>query len=119
VVVVGSIAGIDTYERGSGYTSAKHAQHAVAETLRLETLGRPIRTTVVAPGLVETEFSLVRFDGDEVKAGRVYEGMTPLVAADVADAIAWAVPRPEHVNVDLLVIQPRDQAGVGKVHRRS
>lgn len=117
VVTIGSIAGLTTYDNGAGYTAAKHAQHAVAETLRLELMGQPVRSTLIAPGLVETEFSIVRFDGDEQRAAAVYEGMTPLVADDVADCVAWAVTRPSHVNVDLLVVKPRDQITAQRVHR--
>lgn len=118
IVNVGSIAGIETYEGGAGYTAAKHAVAAVTETLRLELLGKPIRVTEVQPGLVETEFSLVRFDGDAARAAKVYEGMTPLTADDVADCIAWAATRPSHVNIDSIVVKPRDQARATKVHRQ-
>lgn len=117
VVTVGSIAGYETYEGGAGYTAAKHGARAVTETLRLELLGHPVRVTEVAPGLVETEFSVVRFDGDTERAAKVYEGIEPLVAEDVADCIAWAVTRPSHVNVDLIVVKPRAQARATKVHR--
>jgi len=117
IVNVGSIAGIETYEGGAGYTAAKHAVAAITETLRLELLGKPIRVTEVQPGLVETEFSLVRFDGDAARASKVYEGMTPLTADDVADCIAWAATRPSHVNIDSIVVKPRDQARAGKVFR--
>jgi len=118
VVVVGSIAGRATYDGGGGYTAAKYAARAVTETLRGELLGEPIRVTEVAPGLVETEFSLVRFAGDAERAGKVYAGITPLVAEDVADCVSWAATRPSHVNVDLIVVKPRDQASVTRVHRR-
>ena len=117
IVNVGSIAGIETYEGGAGYTAAKHAVAAITETLRLELLGKPIRVTEVQPGLVETEFSLVRFDGDAARASKVYEGMTPLTADDVADCIAWAATRPSHVNIDSVVVKPRDQARATKVFR--
>jgi NADP-dependent 3-hydroxy acid dehydrogenase YdfG len=117
IVNVGSIAGIETYEGGAGYTAAKHAVAAITETLRLELLGKPIRVTEVQPGLVETEFSLVRFEGDAARASKVYEGMTPLTAGDVADCIAWAATRPSHVNIDSIVVKPRDQARATKVHR--
>jgi NADP-dependent 3-hydroxy acid dehydrogenase YdfG len=117
IVNVGSIAGIETYEGGGGYTAAKHAVRAITETLRLELLGKPIRVTEVAPGLVETEFSIVRFGGDETRAAKVYEGMTPLTADDIADCIVWATTRPSHVNIDHIVVQPRDQARATKVHR--
>jgi len=119
VVVVGSISGFETYREGAGYTGAKHAEHAMVRTLRSEVLGRPVRVTEIAPGMVETEFSLVRFDGDAERAAKVYEGLTPLEPGDVADAIAWAVTRPSHVNVDLLVIMPRDQVSATELHRRS
>ena len=118
IVVVGSVAGVEVYPGGGGYTAAKHAANAVARTLRLELLGRPIRVSEVAPGMVETEFSLVRFEGDMVKADSVYEGTNPLSAEDVADAIAYVVTRPPHVDVDYLSIKPTDQATARDVHRR-
>jgi len=118
VVNVGSIAGLQPYEGGAGYNAAKHAEHAITEVLRLELLGQPVRVTLVAPGMAETEFSVVRFDGDTERAAKVYEGVTPLVADDIADCIAWAVTRPSHVNIDVIVVKPRDQASAGKVHRR-
>lgn len=118
IVNIGSVAGYAAYSGGGGYTAVKHALAAVTETMRMELLGKPIRVTEIDPGLVETEFSIVRFDGDKDKAGRVYQGMTPLCAEDVADAIVWAVTRPPHVNIDQLVIKPLDQATVTMVHRR-
>ena len=119
IVVIGSIAGFEVYPGGGGYTAAKHAERAVAETLRLELLGKPIRVTEIAPGLVETEFSLVRFGGDAERATRPYQGMTPLTADDVADAIVWAVTRPAHVNIDQMIIRPLDQATAMLVHRKA
>jgi NADP-dependent 3-hydroxy acid dehydrogenase YdfG len=119
IVVLGSIAGHEVYDNGAGYTAAKHGVTAVVETLRLELLGQPIRVTEIAPGMVETEFSLVRFRGDEQRAAKVYEGLTPLVADDVADCVAWVVTRPSHVNVDLLVVKPRDQATGTRSYRRT
>jgi len=86
--------------------------------LRRELLGQPVRVTEVAPGMVETEFSLVRFDGDEDAARRVYDGMQPLAAGDVAECIRWALAQPPHVNVDEIVVRPRDQATATDVHRR-
>jgi NADP-dependent 3-hydroxy acid dehydrogenase YdfG len=118
VVVVGSVAGIEVYPGGGGYTAAKHAAHAVTRTLRLELLGKPIRVSEVAPAMVETEFSLVRFAGDEERASSVYEGTNPLTAEDVADAIAYVVTRPPHVDVDYVSIKPTDQATARDVHRR-
>jgi NADP-dependent 3-hydroxy acid dehydrogenase YdfG len=85
--------------------------------LRLELLGEPVRVTEIAPGMVETEFSLVRFDGDEEAAGRVYEGIDPLTAEDVAECIRWVAAQPAHVNVDEIVIRPRAQATATEVHR--
>jgi NADP-dependent 3-hydroxy acid dehydrogenase YdfG len=119
VVVTGSIAGHLVYEGGGGYTAAKHGAAALVETLRLELNGRPIRVTEVAPGMVRTEeFSLVRLRGDQAAADRVYAGVPdPLSADDVADCIAFAVTRPAHVNVDLLVVKPLAQAAPHKVHR--
>ncbi len=117
IITVGSIAGFEIYPGGGGYTAAKHAVCAVTRTLRLELLGEPIRVTEVDPGLVETEFSLVRFDGDSARAKAVYQGMTPLTGADVADCIAWAATRPSHVNIDEIVVRPRDQATATNVHR--
>ena len=119
IVNVGSTAGRIAYEGGGGYTAAKHGTQVLTETLRLELCGEPIRITEIAPGMVRTdEFSLVRFGGDQDKAEAVYAGVPdPLVAEDVADAIAWVATRPSHVNIDELVIRPRAQAAQHKVHR--
>jgi NADP-dependent 3-hydroxy acid dehydrogenase YdfG len=119
IVMTGSIAGHLVYEGGAGYTAAKHAETAVAETLRLELNGRPIRVTEIAPGMVRTEeFSLVRLRGDRAKADAVYAGVeAPLTAEDIADCIAFAVTRPPHVNIDLLVVKPLAQAAPHKVAR--
>jgi NADP-dependent 3-hydroxy acid dehydrogenase YdfG len=118
IVAVTSIAAFEVYRGGAGYTAAKHAQKAMLRTLRLELLGEPVSLTEIAPGMVETEFSLVRFGGDEEAAAKVYAGMQPLGAEDVAEAIRWAVCQPAHVNVDEIVIRPRDQATATEVHRR-
>jgi NADP-dependent 3-hydroxy acid dehydrogenase YdfG len=119
IVNLGSTAGRIAYENGGGYTAAKHGTQVVTETLRLELVGEPIRISEVAPGMVRTdEFSLVRFDGDRERADAVYAGVPdPLVAEDVADAVAWIATRPSHVNIDELVIKPRAQAAYHKVHR--
>lgn len=119
IVTVTSIAAFETYRGGAGYSAAKHAQRAMLRALRLELLGEPVRITEIAPGMVETEFSLVRFGGDEEAASRVYEGMEPLRAEDVAECIRWAVAQPPHVNIDEIVVRPRDQAAATEVHRRS
>ncbi|MFD0311778.1 SDR family NAD(P)-dependent oxidoreductase [Streptomyces sp. NPDC127119] len=119
VVVVSSTAGHGTYEGGGGYVAAKHAEHVLAETLRLEIVGTPVRVVEIAPGMVRTdEFALTRFGGDTEKAAKVYAGVAePLTAEDVAETIAWTVTRPSHVNIDLLVVRPRAQASNTKVHR--
>lgn len=119
IVVVSSTAGSVVYEGGGGYTAAKHAQTAVAGTLRLELCGQPVRVIEIDPGMVHTEeFSLHRFRGDAARAEAVYEGVAePLVAEDVADCIAWCATRPHHVNIDRLVVRPLAQAAQHKVHR--
>jgi NADP-dependent 3-hydroxy acid dehydrogenase YdfG len=109
LVTVTSIAALEAYDNGAGYTSAKHAQAAVHRTLRGEHLGQPVRFIEIAPGMVETEFSVVRFGGDQQRAEGVYAGLTPLSAHDVAEVIAFAVSRPSHVNLDLIVVKPRAQ----------
>src|SRR5699024_9937461 len=118
VVVVTSQAGHEFYPGGAGYTAAKHAERSIPATLRMELLGEPIRIIEIAPGLVQTEeFSLRRLGG-RAKADAVYAGVPgPLVAADVADAIAWTITRPAHVNIDLLKINPVAQAGATRLHR--
>jgi NADP-dependent 3-hydroxy acid dehydrogenase YdfG len=118
VVGITSIAAIEPYVGGAGYNAAKHAQRAMLRVLRQELLGQPVRVTEVAPGMVETEFSLVRFGGDEEAAAKVYEGMQPLRAEDVAECIRWALAQPPHVNIDEIVVRPRDQATATSVHRR-
>jgi NADP-dependent 3-hydroxy acid dehydrogenase YdfG len=119
VVVLSSTAGLATYEGGGGYVAAKHGAHVLAETLRLEIVGTPVRVIEIAPGMVRTEeFATTRFRGDTEKAAKVYAGVAePLTADDVADTITWAVTRPSHVNIDLLVVRPRAQASNSKVHR--
>ena len=119
IVMVGSIAGWEPYEGGAGYNAAKFGIRAATKALRYELLGRPVRVIEVDPGMVETEFSLVRFDGDAERAAKVYAGVEALTADDVADCIAFAVTRPSHVNIDTMIVMPRDQAGPGKVHRRT
>ncbi|GAA0342363.1 SDR family oxidoreductase [Streptomyces olivoreticuli] len=119
VLIVSSTAGLGTYEGGGGYVAAKHGAHVIAETLRLELCGQPVRVVEIAPGMVKTDgFAVTRFRGDEEKAAAVYAGVAePLTAEDVADTITWAVTRPSHVNIDLLVVRPRAQAANHKVHR--
>jgi NADP-dependent 3-hydroxy acid dehydrogenase YdfG len=117
VVTVTSIAGTEVYDGGGGYTSAKHAQSALHRTLRGEYLGQPVRFTEILPGMVETEFSVVRFDGDTEKAASVYAGLTPLTATDVAEVIGFAVSRPSHVNIDAIVLKPRAQHSASRAQR--
>src|SRR5260370_1702816 len=118
IVNLGSIAGFETYKGGAGYTASKHAVHAISRTLRLELNGEPIRVTEIEPGMVETEFSVVRFHGDRDAAKAVYKGVKPLVAADIADGIAFAVTRPPHVDIDEIVIRPIAQGASGLVERK-
>ncbi|WP_328350894.1 SDR family oxidoreductase [Mycobacterium sp. NBC_00419] len=118
IVTVTSTAALEVYDNGGGYTAAKHAQGALHRTLRGELLGKPIRLTEVAAGAVLTEFSLVRFGGDEDRARAVYNGITPLVAQDVADVIGFVASRPSHVDIDQVVMRPRDQASASRFNRR-
>jgi NADP-dependent 3-hydroxy acid dehydrogenase YdfG len=118
IINVGSVAGFETYVGGGGYTAAKHAVRAITRTLRLELLGKPVRVTELDPGLADTEFSQVRFGGDEERARAVYRGLTPLTGADVAECVVWAATRPSHVNIDEIVVRPRDQATAHHLHRR-
>lgn len=118
VINIGSVSGFETYPGGAGYCASKHALRAVTRTLRQELLGKPVRITEINPGLVESEFALVRFDGDEARAAAVYRGMTPLCPADVANCVVFAATRPAHVNIDEIVVRPRDQVSATQVHRR-
>jgi len=119
IVNIGSIAGFETYAGGAGYTAVKHAVRAMSRTLRLELNGEPIRVTEIAPGLVETEFSLVRFHGDRKAAKSVYEGLKPLTPEDVAECVVFAVTRPSHVDIDEIVVRPVAQATAWKVARKT
>lgn len=119
IVNLGSTAGFETYPGGGGYTASKHAVKALTRTLRLELLDAGIKVTEVAPGLVETDFSLVRFGHDAARAAKPYAGMDPLSADDVAAAILWAVTRPPHVNIDEIVMRPQAQANSTTVNRKS
>ncbi len=118
VITIGSIAGIEPYPGGAGYNAAKHAIRAVMDVLRMELLGQPVRVSEIDPGMVHTDFSLVRFEGDTERAAKVYEGVTPLTAEDIADCVAWVATRPSHVDIDQLVVRPRDQARATMVARR-
>jgi NADP-dependent 3-hydroxy acid dehydrogenase YdfG len=118
VINIGSIVGHEVYSKGAVYASTKHAVNAISRSLRLDLLGTMVRVSEVNPGMVETEFSLVRFSGDSKQAKTVYQGMTPLTADDVADAVVYCASRPPHVNINELIIVPTDQAGVTTVNRR-
>lgn len=117
VITIGSIAGHEPYPGGAGYNAAKFGARAVMVVLRQELLGQPVRVTEIDPGMTETEFSLVRFDGDAERAARVYEGVAPLSALDVAECVVFAATRPAHVNIDSLIVKPRAQADARTVFR--
>lgn len=118
IINIGSIAGHVAYEGGAVYCAVKASERQVSRALRLELCGTGIRVSSIDPGLAETEFSMVRFKGDAARAAKVYEGMTPLSAADVAEIMVWVASRPEHVNIDELLVKPTDQAAMHKIHRR-
>ncbi len=118
VVSLGSTAGHQTYAGGSVYCATKAAERVINEGLKLDLMGTPVRVTSIDPGMVETDFSTVRFRGDTAKAAKVYENITPLQAADVADAILWAVSRPAHVNIHSILLTSIDQANSTTLVRR-
>jgi NADP-dependent 3-hydroxy acid dehydrogenase YdfG len=119
IINIGSIAGRTAYEGGSAYCAAKAGELQITRALRLELCGTGVRVCTVDPGFAETEFALVRFSGDTARAKKVYEGMTPLTAADIAETLVWVASRPAHVCIDEMVIKPTDQAQVYKIHRRT
>ena len=118
IINIGSHADRAPYEGGSAYCGAKAAAAQLTRVLRLELCGTGVRVCLIAPGLAETEFSLVRFKGDVAKAKKPYEGTYPLVGEDIAEAMVWVASRPPHVNIDEMVIKPTDQAAIHKVYRR-
>lgn len=118
ILNIGSIAGRTAYEGGAAYCAAKAGELQITRALRLELCGTGIRVMTLDPGMAETEFSMVRFKGDATRAKKVYEGVEPLTAADVAEAMVWMVNRPPHVCIDEMVIKCTDQAAIHKVHRR-
>jgi 3-hydroxy acid dehydrogenase/malonic semialdehyde reductase len=118
VINIGSIAGQEVYPGGNVYCATKFAVRALTKGLRLDLNGTPVRVSEVAPGLVETEFSIVRFRGDTERAGKVYQGLTPLSPDDIADAVVWCATRPPHVNVSEVVVMPTAQASTMLVHRK-
>jgi 3-hydroxy acid dehydrogenase / malonic semialdehyde reductase len=117
IVNMGSVAGRQAYVNGASYVASKFAERGFTYALREDLLGRPIRITTVDAGLVETEFSIVRFKGDTAQASAVYQGVDPLTAEDVADCVLWALTRPWHVNVDEIVVKARNQASGARIHR--
>lgn len=117
VINIGSIAGHETYPNGAVYCATKHAVAAINRGLAIDTLGTGVRVSSVDPGLVETEFSIVRFNGDEQRAAGVYEGLTPLTSKDVADAVLYCASRPPHANVREMILMPTDQAAAVHVNR--
>ena len=118
VINLGSVAGHEVYTGGAVYCATKHAVGAITRGLRMDVLGTGVRVSTVDPGMVETEFSVVRFHGDQERADKVYRGMTPLVADDIADTVLWVATRPPHVCIDEIIIKPTDQASATMVHRR-
>lgn len=118
IVNIGSIAGTQPYENGAVYAATKHAVHALSQGMRMDFLSHGIRVTEIRPGMVETEFSVVRFHGDQERADNVYTGVTPLTGDDIAEAILWAATQPPHVNIDEIVITPVQQANAYYTHRK-
>jgi len=119
VINIGSLAGVAVYPKGNVYCATKFAVQALTEGIKMDTLGTAIRVSVIAPGLVDTEFSTVRFHGDKERADAIYKGMTPLSGDDIADIVGFIATRPAHVNILDVVVMPTDQSGPTLVHRRS
>ena len=119
IINIGSIAGRVAYEGGAAYCGAKAAELQITKALRLELCGTGLRVSTVDPGMAETEFSMVRFKGEAEKAKKVYEGVEPLTAEDIAETLVWVAARPHHVCIDEMVIKCTDQAALHKVNRRT
>lgn len=119
IINIGSVAGHWTYPKGNVYAGTKFAVNALSQGMKMDLLGTPIRVTSVDPGMVETEFSMVRFHGDNERAKKVYEGLIPLSPDDIAESIVWAATRPAHVNVSNIIIMATDQSSPTMVHRKS
>lgn len=118
IINIGSIAGTQCYENGAVYSATKHAVHALSQGMRIDFLSHGIKVTEIRPGMVETEFSMVRFHGDQERADNVYKGVTPLLGDDIADAILWVTSLPEHVNIDEIVLTPVQQANAYYTSRK-
>ncbi|NOZ12084.1 MAG: SDR family oxidoreductase [Acidobacteria bacterium] len=119
IINVGSIAGQEVYPGGNIYCASKHAVHAISQALRMELVDTPLRVTEIAPGMVETEFSVVRFHGDRERADNVYKGLDPLTGADIADLIVFAASRPPHVQINEVIVMPTAQATATIAHRKN
>ncbi len=119
IINIGSVAGHWTYSKGNVYAGTKFAVNAISQGMKMDLLGTPIRVTEIDPGLVETEFSIVRFRGDSDRAKKVYEGLTPLTPEDIAESIVWAATRPAHVNVNNIILMATDQSAPTMVHRKT
>jgi serine 3-dehydrogenase len=119
IINIGSIAGHEVYVGGNVYCATKFAVNALSKGMRLDLNGTPIRVSEVAPGLVDTEFSIVRYRGDKEKAGKAYQGMTPLTGDDIADAVVYCATRPPHVNISEMIVMPTAQAATWLVHRKA
>jgi NADP-dependent 3-hydroxy acid dehydrogenase YdfG len=119
ILNIGSIAGHVAYDGGTVYCAAKAGERKITQGLRLELSGTGVRVGSLDPGMAETEFSLVRFKGDAAKADKVYEGVNPLTAGDIAETLVWMASRPPHVNIDEMIIKPTDQAAIHKIFRRT
>ncbi len=119
IINIGSVAGHWTYPKGNVYAATKFAVNALSQGLKMDLSGIPVRVTSIDPGLVETDFSIVRFHGDEEKAKKVYAGMTPLTPDDIAESAVWAATRPPHVNVNNIILMATDQSSPTMVHRRT
>ena len=118
IINIGSIAGHAAYEGAAAYCAAKAGELQITRALRLELNGTGIRVGTVDPGLAETDFSLVRFKGDAARAEKIYAGMNPLMAEDIAEILVWVASRPPHVNIDEMLVKPVDQAAMHKIYRR-
>lgn len=117
IINISSIAGKEVYENGNVYSATKHAVDALSRTMRIDLVKDGIKVTNIAPGMVDTEFSLVRFKGDKDRADKVYSGITPLFGEDIAETILFTLQRPAHVNLNDIVIMPTAQAAVTVIHR--
>jgi hypothetical protein len=118
IINLSSIAGHEVYPNGAAYCASKHAVQAITKAMRIELLPFGVKVSEISPGMVDTEFSIVRFKGDKEKAENVYKGLTPLDAKDIADAVLFMVTRPKHVNIDEMIIMPTDQASARDFRRR-